>query len=106
MEITYTVRVPGKFATWFSGTGVAQGENMGHDRADHELHDAWSRAFTVPAGSSATTVVTGLTKRAITSLIDYAGFCLDSNCDEPDRSEMRAARQVIARCKAVLGGAS
>lgn len=114
-----TVDVPGAFDSFFSGTGVGQGQLIEDDLSLVALHTAYRTSRRI--GRSArgyrlrfSFTDNSLGRQAIEALIEYADACVVANADtvadrlaDPSdrasaRTETAAARTVIARCRQVL----
>jgi len=94
------ITVPGAFADWFTGTGVAQGQ----DDSDSEclaLRLAMEASVQRTAGRSYYLTVTASTA-VLEMLVEYAVYCIDANTDEPVPAELRAARTVRDRAREAL----
>ncbi|MFH9248207.1 hypothetical protein ACH4LK_22595 [Streptomyces lydicus] len=93
---TVTVTLPGSFCTWLDGTGLAQGQ----DDSDPEckaLRLAYDAAPLRRNGKSYYVKITTGDDAVLKVLAEYGGYCNDSNIDEPDAAEVRAAHIVEAR---------
>lgn len=97
---TYTVLVPGKFADWFEGTSLAQGQDD-RDADCKELRLAWESAEIRKYRSGNSHRVTG-TETALRLLREYTDYCLAANEDERDPAEVQAARIVAERVDVAL----
>lgn len=96
----HTVSIPGKFAAWFEGTGLAQGQ----DDADPECRAArlaWKGRETQKRGFGVTHRVTG-SLAVLRTFHEYAEHCLEANRDDPDHAEVTAARLVVERIDHLL----
>lgn len=104
----YTVMMPGAFDSFWTGTGVAQGQQWSDDPAEEagarQLRRAWERAYAQRVGKGHRRMLQ-LTRAAVQVLADYADACISSiegSSDEGLGSELRAARQLRERCDRVL----
>ncbi|WP_411140273.1 hypothetical protein [Streptomyces sp. x-80] len=96
---TVTVTLPGKFCDWLNGTNLARGQ----DDSDPEckaLRLAYEGAPLRRNGRSYYVKITTADDTVLRVLAEYAGYCVDSNVDEPDAAEARAAHTVEARAVA------
>lgn len=108
-----TIELPGKFDSFFSGTGVVAGDPYSDDPLletgarllEAAYHDRYlirrgkGYSLRLDIGSHATSeeIVTA----ALHVLWDYADSCLVANSDEPDHSEVASAKTVLARLAAM-----
>lgn len=104
----YTVMMPGAFDSFWTGTGVAQGQQWSDDPVEEagarQLRRAWERAYAQRVGKGHRRML-HLTAAAVQVLADYADACISSiegSSDEGLGSELRAARQLRERCDRVL----
>jgi hypothetical protein len=98
--LTVKVALPGAFCDFFEGTNLAQGL----DNSDPECavtHAAWDAATYRRYGRNGYTMtVTTSDMTVLDILAEYAGNCLESNADDPDPKEVKAAHETLARVKA------
>ena len=104
----FEVFVPGAFETFFSGTGVVAGDPYSSDpeqeRGAAELREAWQGRTTFRRGRGYTLGLRLPSIEAAVVLAEYAEACLSANSDEPDYSEVAAARKVLERVEQATGG--
>lgn len=101
-----TINLPGAFDSWFSGTGVAQG-NTGEDNSLVLLAEAYRAAVRIKRGrgySLRLSLPENAEEREdlLHALRDYADYCLVANSDEPNHSEVAAARKVYQEATNLL----
>lgn len=100
MSRTVEIKIPGAFDSWFEGTGLLQGQ----DDSEPDIKAtrlAWEAGRLVNVGRGHYTVVTA-TEEVLRVLAEYGEYCLDANADEPEHSEIVAARKVIKRSREAL----
>jgi hypothetical protein len=100
---TAILKLPGGFADWFEGTGVAQGQDDG-DAGCAAARLAFQSAPRRPAGGSYYLEVTA-SAPVLELFAEYAGYCLDANnphTSEPVAREVSGARAVQQRVEAAL----
>lgn len=104
----YTVDVPGAFETFFTCTGTYVGQRYSNDPdlelGSQKLRQAWLAAKTIKRGRGHTIRLECLSAEAAVVLAEYAHWCLSANSDEPDYSEVAAARTVHQRVETATGG--
>jgi hypothetical protein len=106
---TVTVKVPGQFWNWFSGSAVGQGQVVGWGVGGEVAWEATRTARHVKAGRGyyllMTFPATDDGQAGVKVLLEYAEDCISLNTDggsEPDHSELAGARKVAERCRAAL----
>lgn len=101
MAAPFTVDVPGAFDSFFGGTGVMAGDpysrHAEQQRGADELRAAWLAGTYVRRGKGHSIRLTLPSLEAVVVLAEYADACLAANSDEPDYSEVRAARAILER---------
>lgn len=93
--------LPGKFDVFFSGSSVGQGqvENSGYPRA-RETYELYKSATHFKRGKGYSTrmfVPKEVAQGVLYTLWQYADSCIVANSDEPDYSEVGAAKKVLER---------
>ena len=104
----YTIDMPGAFECFWTGTGVAQGQRYSDDadleRGALELKLAYEQGQVIPRGKGRSIRLTLPSEEAVQVLWEYAAVLLDSNLGgDQEHTEMRAARNVMARCVKAVG---
>src|SRR6187402_668630 len=107
------IDLPGAFVSFFSGTGVAQGQTD-DDPALETLYRAYLNGRRINRGRGYTLMVTIETIAVLDRVRDYAEACVVANADtisagrdgipeevQSARIETNAARLVITRCDAL-----
>lgn len=98
--LTVTVALPGGFCNYFDGTGLAQGQDDGDPECKitrEAYEDGTIRRYGLHAY---TTTITTSSLTVLNILEEYTEYCLDSNADDPDPSEVKAARKAAERIQA------
>jgi len=102
------IDVPGAFETYFSGTGVMAGQQYTDEpeieRGARELRVAWLAARRITRGRGYSLRLELPSDEAACVLAEYAMWCLGANADEPEYSEMDAARKVLRRVEKATDG--
>ena len=106
---TFEISMPGAFITFWTGTGVVSGDPYSDDpdeeRGARELREAWLACRSVKRGRGLSYKLTLPSPDAVLVLLGYAATCImlnETGSDEPDHSELGAARKVFARCEQAL----
>lgn len=100
-RISVTVRMPGRFDGYFSGSGIGQGQYDKNDPVEALVYYAWdnSALVNVHAGYYKVVLLEGplrTVKAALDLFMDSAETCVVVNTDNPnDPAEKRAARSFI-----------
>lgn len=103
-----TIDMPGAFETFWTGTGVAQGQVYVDDdealeAGAKELRHAYDVGKSIRRGRGYSMRLTLTTPEAVEVLRDYADVCISSNLGgDVDYAEVRAARALVVRCNAAL----
>ena len=100
--MTYTIKMPGKFRDWMSGTGLGQGQPDA-DAGSQSLHRAWQQVKWTRAGRGTTGTIVLDDLAAVAVLAEYATAGVTQNEDGTgDAGEARASQKVLAQCAEVL----
>jgi hypothetical protein len=100
--MSMTIKMPGKFRDWMSGTGIAQGQ-VDDDQASRHLADAWQRVTWTRAGRGVSGVIVLDDRAAVAVLAEYADAGVAQNADGTGcPAEARASAQVLKRCQVAL----
>ena len=108
--MTYVIDMPGAFVTYWTGTGVAQGQEWSsvpeEEAGARELRAAFDNCETLKRGFGFTHRLTLRSREAVVVLCEYAETCVSINesvgSDEREYAELRAARKIIGQCEAAL----
>ncbi len=103
-----TVDIPGAFDTFFTGTGCYAGQPYTSDpemeRGSRELAAAYRSARHITRGKGYTLRAELPSIEAAVVLAEHAVWCIGRNADEPEYSEMSAARKVAERVEQATEG--
>ena len=101
----YTIDVPGAFDSYFSGTGIGQGQEL-ESESDRAFYAAYRGAKTIRSGKGYRLRMAVDLDGAAT-LAEYADFCIGANSQtygENNGSELAAARTLLERIEATTEG--
>lgn len=96
MSDTAWINIPGKFCDWFEGTNLASGA----DDVDPECKEtriAYEEGKIVKSANGGYYIRVLATATVLKVLNEYASSCLEVNVDDPQKSEIEAARKVKRR---------
>lgn len=103
--VLFTIDMPGAFDSYFSGTGIGQGQDL-EDNADRALYDAYRNATRIRSGKGYRLRMT-VDLDGAASLAEYCDFCIGANSQtygENINSELQAARKLLERIEDATGG--
>lgn len=100
---TVRIELPGKFDSWFSGSGIGQGQV--DDEIERKLYEAYKASRRINRGKGyllrVELPVDEYTHEILETLARYGGYCADANYDEAhdtssDRKDRYSALAEIA----------
>jgi hypothetical protein len=102
--VYYSITLPGRFDSAFSGSSPAQGQTDGEDRASVELALAYADREVVRRGKGSSMILT-MTADGWNVLAEYASTYAEvwPYMDDDARADARVAREVLRRVSAALG---
>lgn len=101
------IDMPGAFETFWTGTGVAQGQPWStvpeEEAGARELLAAWNNRRTIKRGFGVTHRLILRSREAVMCLCEYAEANVNINqqgsAEEREYAELRAARRIIEQCE-------